>query len=65
VINEVESLFTQVVVNVNPFWVTCVCHAMIADEYNVDDFGEIANFQSVMEVTGGKIDGLQCILFYL
>ena len=63
--NEVEGLFTQVVVNVNPFWVTCVCHAMIADEYNVDDFGEVASLQSVVEITSENVNGLQCILFYL
>ena len=62
-VDEVESLFVQVVVDINPFWATSVGHAVVADEDDVDDLGEVASLQSLVEVLGENVDGLQRILF--
>jgi len=61
--DETESLFVQVVVDVNPFWVTGICHPVVADEDDIDDIGEIANLQGLVEVFSKKVNGLQRILF--
>lgn len=63
VINQVESLFIQVIVDVNPLRVAGVRHAVVADEDNVDNFGEVASLQSLVEILGEKVYGLQRILF--
>ena len=63
VFNEVESLLVQIVVDVNPFWVAGVCHAVVADEDDVDDFSEIASLQTRVEILSKNVDGLQRILF--
>ena len=62
VLNEVESLFVQVVVDVDPFWVAGVCHPVVADEDDVDDICEIASLQSVVEILSENVNALQCIL---
>ena len=61
--NEVESLLVQIVVDVNPFWVAGVRHAVVTDEDDVDDFSEIASLQTRVEILSKNVDGLQRILF--
>ena len=63
VANQVESLFVQVIVDVNPFRVAGVRHTVVADEDDVDDVGEVATLQSLVKVLSENVDGLQCILF--
>jgi hypothetical protein len=58
VLNEIESLFAQVVVNVNPFGVTGIRHSVVTNEDNVDNFGEIAILQSSLEILGEEVDCL-------
>ena len=57
-LDEVDSLFTQVIVDVHPFWVTGICHAVVADENNVDDFGEIATLQGVLKILSEEVNSL-------
>lgn len=64
VLKKIESLFAQVVVDVYPLWVTGVCHAVVTNEDNVDDFGEVPSLQSVLEILCEEVNSLQRILFY-
>ena len=48
--NETKSLFVQVIIDVHPFWVAGACHAVVADDGDTDDNGEIAILRSPVEI---------------
>ena len=60
--NEVESLFVQVIVDVNPFGVTGICHSVVAHEDNINDICEVAGLQGLVEVLSEYINSFQRIL---
>ena len=62
VFNQIESLFIQVVVDVNPFGMTGVRHAVIAHKNDINNIGEIAGLQGIMKVLGEQVNRLQRIL---
>ena len=36
-LNGLEAFLTQDIINVDQFWMTCVCHSVVTDENDVDD----------------------------
>ena len=65
VLDEIDSSFVQVVVDVYPFRVTGVCHPVVAHEDDIDDLCEVTGLQSRMEIFCKNVDGFQRILFGL
>jgi len=55
VIDQVESLFVQVIVDENPFRVAGVRHAVVADEDDVDNLCEITSLQSLVEILSKEV----------
>ena len=62
VFDGLKGLFIQVVVDVNPFWVASICHAVIANEDDIDYISEVAGLQSRVEIFSKDVNGLQRIL---
>ena len=47
---------TEDVVHVDVLRMTCIGHTVIAHEHNVDDIGQIAGDQGLMQVFGEYVD---------
>lgn len=62
--DEIESLFAQVIVDVDPLWVAGICHAVVTNEDDVNNFCKISGPQSVLKILSKEVNRLQGVLPY-
>lgn len=47
--------FTNIVIDVNEFWVACICHPVVANEDDVNDVRQIPGFEGIVYIPGKSI----------